>query len=120
MFLQNYFKYRLFIKRQSSCTLSENKWYNDWQRMAESDTEWQQVVQWMTMSGTTNGNEWQRVVQRVTTSDNKWQWVTASGTTNENDTIHFKEWMTAIKHKKRYTTSRDEWLKMIECIRKVF
>ena len=27
--------------------------------------------------------------------------MTASGTTNENDTVHFKEWMTAIKHKKK-------------------
>ena len=30
--------------------------------------------------------------------------MTAGGTTNENDTVHFKEWMAAIKHKKSYTT----------------
>ena len=38
--------------------------------------------------------------------------MTAGGATNENDTVHFKEWMAAIKHKNRYTTSRDEWLQL--------
>ena len=35
--------------------------------------------------------------------------MTAGGTTNENDTLHLKEWMAAIKHKNRYTISRDGW-----------
>ena len=35
-----------------------------------------------------------------------------SGTTNENDTAHFKELMTALKHKSKYTTSRDGWLQL--------
>ena len=38
--------------------------------------------------------------------------MTASGTTNQNDTVHFKEWMTAIKHKNRYNISRDGWLQI--------
>ena len=56
----------------------------------------------------TRDNEW----QRVTRNNNEGQQMTASGTTNENDTIHFKEWMTAIKHKSRYTTARDGWLQL--------
>ena len=35
----------------------------------------------------------------MTKNDNEWQQMAASGTTNENDTVHFKEWMTVIKHK---------------------
>ena len=31
----------------------------------------------------------------------------ASGTTNENGTVHFKDWMAALKHKNRYATLRD-------------
>ena len=38
--------------------------------------------------------------------------MTASGTTNENDTVHFKEWMAAIKHKNKSNTSRDGWLQL--------
>ena len=38
--------------------------------------------------------------------------MTASGTTNENDRVYFKEWMVAIQHKNRYTTSRDGWLQL--------
>ena len=60
-------------------TMSDNEWYKKLQRM------------------TTKYNE----SQEVTTNDNEWQQMTASGTTNENDTVHFKEWMTAIKHKKK-------------------
>ena len=33
--------------------------------------------------------------------------MTAGGTTNEKGTVHFKEWMGAIKNKNRYTTSSD-------------
>ena len=36
----------------------------------------------------------------------------AGGTTNENDTANFKEWMAAIKHKNRYTTSTGGWLQL--------
>ena len=81
-------------------------------------TEWH----WMTTSDTTNSNEWQWGVQqvtksgsewqRVTTNDNEWQQTILSGTTNENDTVHFKELMTALKHKSKYTTSRDGWLQL--------
>ena len=39
--------------------------------------------------------------------------MTAGGTTNENNTAHFKEWIAAIKHKNRYTTSRDGWLQLV-------
>ena len=35
-----------------------DEWYIQWHRMATSDTEWQQVVQWMTTSDTTSDNEW--------------------------------------------------------------
>ena len=38
--------------------------------------------------------------------------MTAGDTTNENDTVNFKEWMDAIKHKNRSTTSRDGWLQL--------
>ena len=49
----------------------------------------------------------------TTTYDNEWrQPITAGGTTNENDTVHFKEWMAAIKHKNRYTSSREGWLQL--------
>ena len=110
--MQNNYKYRSLIKRQTSGTLSDNEWYHDWQQMEKSDIEWQRVVQWMTTSGTTNGNKWQKVTtrdnewQRVTANDNEWHQTTASGTTKEKDTVHFNEWMTAIKHKNRYTSSR--------------
>ena len=57
---------------------------------------------------TMRDNEW----QRMTTNDNERQQKTASGTTNENDTVHFKEQMTAIKYKDRYTTSRGGWLQL--------
>ena len=33
-------------------------------------------------------------------------------TENENETLHFKEWITAIKHKNKCTTSRDGWLQL--------
>ena len=46
-------------------TTSDNKWYDEWQRMT-------------TGGSTTSDNEWQRAVQRVTKSDNEWQWATAS------------------------------------------
>ena len=38
--------------------------------------------------------------------------MTTGGTTNENNTVHFKKWMAAIKHKSRYTTSKDGWLQL--------
>ena len=38
--------------------------------------------------------------------------MTASGTKNVRDTVLFKEWMTVIKHKNRYTTSMDGWLQL--------
>ena len=38
--------------------------------------------------------------------------MTADGTTNENGPVQFKEWMTAIKHKNKYTTSSDGWLQL--------
>ena len=50
-----------FIKRLTSGTLSDNEWYNEWQRMATSDNEWQRAVQRVTTSGTTSDYEWQRV-----------------------------------------------------------
>ena len=40
---------------------SDNKWYNERQRVTMNDNEWQRM--------TTNNNEW----QRMTTSENKWQ-----------------------------------------------
>ena len=52
-------------------------------------------------------------LQGVKTNDIERQWMTASSTTNENDTEHFKEWMTAIKHRNRHTIiSRDGWLQL--------
>ena len=72
----------------TSGTTSDNKWYNEWQRMTTSDKEWQLV----TTSGTTIDKKWQRMAMRaraVTASE-------SSGTANENGTVHFKEWMTAI------------------------
>ena len=57
---QRVVKSRLFIKRQTSDTSSNNKWYNK--------------RQWVTMYD----NEWQRMTT-ITTSENKWQQVTASG-----------------------------------------
>ena len=33
-----------FIKRQAGGTLSDNEWYNEWQRMTTSAIEWQRVV----------------------------------------------------------------------------
>ena len=43
----------------------------------------------------------------------------ASGTTNENDTVHFKEGMTAIKHKSRYITLNFKvWMAAIRVIKK--
>ena len=90
----------------TSGTTSDNKWYNEWQRVAQQ----------VTTSGTTSDNEWQRITASGTTSDNKWQWVTpsdSSGTMNENAIVYFKEWMIAIAFKNRYTTtSRDGWLQL--------
>ena len=57
---QRVVKSRLFIKRQTSDTSSNNKWYNK--------------RQWVTMYD----NVWQRMTT-ITTSENKWQQVTASG-----------------------------------------
>ena len=57
---------------------------------------------------TKSDNEW----QTMTTNDNEWQQMTASGTKNVSHTILFKECMTAIKHKNRYTTSMDGWLQL--------
>ena len=52
-----------FMKRQTSDTLSDNKWYNEWQRVVQRDTtrenDWQRLI--------TNDNEW----QRMTKSDNE-------------------------------------------------
>ena len=52
-----------FMKRQTSDTLSDNKWYNEWQRVVQQDTtrenDWQRLI--------TNDNEW----QRMTKSDNE-------------------------------------------------
>ena len=74
-------------------------WYIEWQRVIQQETtnnkEWQRM--------TTSKNKW----QRVATNDNEWQQMAASGTTNENGTVHFKEWMAALKHKNRYATLRD-------------
>ena len=80
-----------FIKRQTSDTSSDNKWYNEWQWITVSDkndNEWHNKCQQVTASD----KEW----QQVTTNDNKWQQVTARGKTNENGTIHIEEWMIAI------------------------
>ena len=55
----------------------------EWQRGTTSDiewySEWQRVLQRVTMSGTARDNEW----QRVTKNDNEWQWMVASDKTNE-------------------------------------
>ena len=64
IFLLKYNDARSFIKRQTSGTLSDNDWYNEWQ--------------WMTMTGTTSDTEWQWVVQWMTTSNNEWQQKTIS------------------------------------------
>ena len=52
-----------FMKKQTSDTLSDNKWYNEWQRVVQRDTtrenDWQRLI--------TNDNEW----QRMTKSDNE-------------------------------------------------
>ena len=56
-------------------------------------------------------DKWYIDWQQVTKSDNEWQQAIANGTTNENDTVYFKEWVTAIKHKNRYATSRGGGLK---------
>ena len=53
-------------------TMTDNKWYNEWQQMATSDNEWQRVVQRVTASNTTSGNEWQQVTTSSTTNDNEW------------------------------------------------
>ena len=49
-----------FMKRQTSDTLSDNKWYNEWQRVVQRDT--------------TRDNDWQRLI----TNDNEWQRMTKS------------------------------------------
>ena len=53
-------------------TTSDNEWYNEWQRMATSDNEWQRV--------TTNDNEWY----------SEWQWGTKSSTMSDNE--WYNEW----------------------------
>ena len=92
---------RPFVKRQTSGTTSDNKWYNEWQQVVQwvttngsewqrvtmNDNEWYNEWQRVTKSGTTSDCEWQRVrtsdnewqrVQQMTTSNKKWQWVTAN------------------------------------------
>ena len=77
--------------------MSDNEWYNEWQRMTTS-----------IKCGTTSDYEWQRVVQRVTKSDrqwyNEWQQVTTNG----------NEWerVTAVAQRIRTAqyTSKNGWL----------
>ena len=91
------------LKLLRTPTFIKHNEYNEWERMTASENEWQRV--------TTNDKEW----QRMTNSDsknNEWQQMTASGTKNVRDTVLFKEWMTVIKHKNRYTTSMDGWLQL--------
>ena len=38
--------------------------------------------------------------------------MTAGGTTNKSDRVQFNQWVASIKHKNRYATSRDGWLKL--------
>ena len=118
-----------FIKRQTSGTSSDNEWYN----------EWQQVIQRVTTSGTTNANEWQRVtrndnewpdrrvVQRVTLTDNEWnnEWqrMTTSGTTSHsewqrviqrvtaNDNEWYNEWQQVVQ---QMTTNDNEWQRVVQ------
>ena len=97
-------KQRLFIKRQTSGTTSDNEWkrvvQRVWQRMTTSDNEWYNewykewynecYKEWQRMitSGTTSDSEWykewQRVVQQVATSDNEWQQMVQRVTTSDN------------------------------------
>ena len=68
----------MFIKRQTSGTLSdiqwqqvttnENMWYNKWQRVTTNDIEWYNEWQRVTTSGTAANKEWQREAK----NNNEW------------------------------------------------
>ena len=73
-----------------------DEWYIEWQQVVQrmttsgttNDNEWERVVQRVTMSGTNSDNEWQRKRnewQRITKNHNEWQQMTASDKTNEDE-----------------------------------
>ena len=77
-----------YIDRHRMTTI-DNEWQQVVQRMAMSDTsdiewhnEWQRVIQRVTRSGTARDNEWQRMTT-ITKNDNEWRRMTASDKTNE-------------------------------------
>ena len=110
---------RSFIKRQTSGTSSDSKWWRVVQRVTTSGTtsgnkwynEWQRVVQRVTTSGTKSSNEWQRVTANMAISDSEWQqwynkWKRHSTLQKMYDCRPFND-------KNRYTsTSRNGWLQL--------
>ena len=88
-------------------TTSDNKWYNEWERVTTSENEWQRV--------TTNNNEWYNKLQRVATSsatsDNEWQRMKKIG----------NEWQRVIQNNKEWqqittigTTNYIEWQRVVQ------
>ena len=71
----------------TNMTTSDNKWYNEWQRVVQrvtaNDNNWHQMTtsdkEWQRVTTSdiqiTNKNEWQRVKQRMQTNESEWNQV---------------------------------------------
>ena len=123
--MKNNEKKKLFIKRKTSGTSSDN----EWQQMTTSGNEWQRVVQRVvqrvTVSGTTSDNEWcnkwQRVTMSNTTSDNEWQQIAMSdrewqqwhNQLKRHSAFQRMDYWRPFNYKNRCTTtSSDGWLQL--------